>query len=509
MSRRNGGIVGPVNTPVGGLITGSASGVWRMNDVLTFVSNSQWPKVPENIDNSCRFNDGSSDNLSLSVSGTTQSTTGTISFWFKRSTISSDQRVFTNYIDANNYGGIKLQSDDKMEIVVVDGGSVTGKLVTTQVFRDVSAWYHCVVAIDSSNSTAGDRMRLYINGSEVTSFDTDTNPSSSATMEFFTDGTNRIGQFNSSQYFDGYLAEFVMIHGQQLTPSSFGEFNTTTGIWTPKKIGQIANAGSNSFYLDFKDSSNLGNDASGLNNDFTVNNLTSIDQSTDTCVVNFATWNPNLAMNSTMATADGNLEGLTGSNYASGASNSWFTSLGMSAGKFYCEIKMTYASANQGEIVGVGYDLSKHQQGTNVNAYNLGYIAEGWSYLGAEGNIKNNNSTVLGSMPTWGTNDIVGIAIDVDNYKLYFSVNGTFINSGDPTSGSTGTGAVSLTTGKTYYFACSDASLGNTHKYQLNCGSPAFSISSGNSDANGFGNFEYSVPSGYYALNTTNLNTYG
>ena len=104
MSRRNGGIIGPVNTPVGGLFKGVAGGVWRMNDVLTFVSNNQWPSGPKSIDNSCRFNDGSSDNLSLSVSGTTQSTTGTISFWFKRSTLSSDQGFFTNIIVRTNMG---------------------------------------------------------------------------------------------------------------------------------------------------------------------------------------------------------------------------------------------------------------------------------------------------------------------------------------------------------------------------------------------------------------------
>ena len=508
MSRRNGGIIGPVNTPVGGLITGSAGGVWRMNDVLTFVSNNQWPKGPESIDNSCRFDDGSSDYLTKTFSSAGNRKTWTWSGWVKRGNLGTQQDLLSVssgssayhlwYIDANdgvthNYNGTYVSSAPK--------------------FRDTSAWYHFVCAVDTTQSTAADRVKMYVNGSQITSFDVAGYPSQDAELSINNnvrhDVSNGGAHFSNNFYFDGYMAEVVFIDGQALTPSSFGETNTATGIWTPKRIGSIANAGSNSFYFNFKDSSNVGKDESGLSNNFTVNNLTSIDQSTDTCVVNFATWNGNVALNSTMALADGNLEGLTGSNYASNASNSFFSSLGMSAGKFYCEIKMTYASANQGEIVGVGYDLPKHQRGSSVNAYNLGYIAEGWSYLGAEGNIKNNNSTVLGSMPTWGTNDIVGIAIDVDNYKLYFSVNGTFINSGDPTSGSTGTGAVSLTTGKTYYFACSDASLSNTHKYQLNCGSPAFSISSGNSDANGFGNFEYSVPSGYYALNTTNLNTYG
>ena len=513
MSRRNGGIVGPTNTPVGGIVTGLAGGVWRMNDVLTFVSNSQWPKVPESIDNSCRFNDNDSPNLSKTPSSASSRTTWTWSAWIKRSNITGGQMaLFGAKTGSGSDTGIWFESDETLKFFNNVGGTVK-QIRTNATFVDSSAWYHIVAVWDSTNSTAGDRMRLYINGVEVTSFGTDTNPGDGDESTVNSTVIHQIGRVDSTYHFDGYMAEVVFIDGQALDATSFGEFNTATGIWTPKKIGQFASAsqsvGNNSFYLNFKDSSNLGNDESGLSNDYAVSGIASTDQSTDTCVVNFATWNGNVALNSTMALADGNLEGLTGSNYASNASNSIFSSLGMSAGKFYCEIKMTYASANQGEIVGVGYDLPKHQRGSAVNAYNLGYIAEGWAYLGAEGNIKNNNSTVLGSMPTWGTNDIVGIAIDVDNYKLYFSVNGTFINSGDPTSGSTGTGAISLTADKTYYFACSDASLSNTHKYQLNCGSPAFSISSGNSDANGFGNFEYSVPSGYYALNTTNLNTYG
>jgi len=496
MSRRNGGIIGPTNTPVGGLFKGVAGGVWRMNDVLTFVSNNQWPSGPQSIDNSCRFNDGDSPTLSRSVSGTTQSTTGTISFWFKRSTISADQRVFTNYIDANNYGGIKLQSDDKLEIVVVDGGSVTGKLTTSQIFRDTSAWYNCVVAIDSSNSTAGDRMRLYINGSEVTNFDTDTNPSSSATMEFFTDGTNRIGQFNSSQYFDGYLAEFVMIHGQQLTPSSFGETDSTTGIWKPKKIGSFTSAGDNSFYLDFKDSSNLGNDASGLSNTFTVSGLTSLDQTTDTCVVNYSTMLPIGSYKAqTAAYSEGNLKVDNIDNQDNSLS-----SFALSSGKWYFETKINDSYGYT--FIGL-FPTSLSYIQTDIYE-RTGY----WGYYGANGQ-KRVNGSASSYGNSFGQNDIIGMAIDLDNDKLYFSKNGTFQDSGDPTSGSTGTGAISLSTYDEWRICYGFGSGTNGTTVSVNFGNPIHSISSGNSDANGFGNFEYAVPSGYYAINTTNLNTYG
>ena len=483
MSRRNGGIVGPTNTPVGGLFKGVAGGVWRMNDVLTFVSNNQWPSGPESIDNSCRFDDGSSDNLSLSVTGTSQSTTGTISFWFKRANISADQRIFVNYIDANNYGGIKLQSDDKLEIVVVDGGSVTGKLVTSQVFRDVSAWYHCVVAIDSSNSTAGDRMRLYINGSEVTSFGTDTNPSSSATMEFFTDGTNRIGQFNSSQYFDGYLAEFVMIHGQQLTPTSFGETDSTTGIWKPKQIGSFTSAGDNSFYLDFKDSSNLGNDASGLNNDFTVNNLTSLDQVTDIPTNNFATLNSLSSRSNNGTFSEGNTK------FVGTMDGDWTVgTMAATAGKWYWEVK-----ANEANYVLLGITTAEIINDNPTTS--LG----GSDFMGfRNSNNFYNFGTLVTSSYSYSDGDIFSFMLDLDTGDCEFYQNDTLKQT------------ITLPTdkGDTWIPIIGDTYDVTDGNYNINFGNPSVAISSGNSDPDGHGNFEYTTKTGY-AWNTTNLNTYG
>jgi hypothetical protein len=451
------------------------------------------------VANSLRFDDGSSDNLSLSVSSTSQSTTGTISFWFKRSTISADQRIFVNYVDANNYGGIKLQSDDKIEIVVVDGGSVTGKLVTTRVFRDVSAWYHCVVSIDSSNSTAGNRMRLYINGSEETSFDTDTNPSSSATMEFFTDGTNRIGQFNSSQYFDGYLAEFVMIHGSQLNATSFGEFDEDSpNIWKPKSVLGLT-SGSKDYHLDFENASSLGADVSGNSNNFTVNNLTSVDQSTDTCTNNFATLINASSASKTYTLSEGNLK-------VTASASNWYGvprgSIGVSSGKWYYEIKVTDENNN----FMAGY----------MSATNLADVgdrqANGFEKLNgfqSSGYVKRQDNTEvnISSSFQWNDGDIAQIALDMDNKKLWIGKNGSYYNSGDPASGSNETiGSSYFTAGEAYLPAFDSY---GTNDASFNFGSPPYSISSGNSDPNGYGNFEYSVPSGYYALNTKNLAEFG
>ena len=504
MSRKNGGIIGPANTPVGGLFKGVAGGVWRMNDVANFVSNSQWPKGPQSIDNSCRFNSGSSDFLSGTFSNSGNRRTFTISFWIKRASIGSDERIIeadtgTTGNDVNGIEFDTVSGSNRIRVIFYNDPTVNLNLKTNALFSDLSAWYHIVLAIDTTQSTSSDRAKLYVNGSQITSFETATYPSQNYDADWNVSGNNiRIGRRidSSPEYLSAYLAETVFIDGQALDPTSFGEFDTTTGIWKPKKIGSFASAGDNSFYLDFKDSSNLGNDASGLNNDFTVNNLTSIDQSTDTCVVNYATFNSlwiERANNVQPAFSNGNLTATfdNGSTNEQGVSN-----IAVSTGKWYCEIKWDSATANTATSTGI----------FPVDYFDGDPFSSGYIYL-ADGTIRSKNSaSSYGNSYTTG--DIIGIALDLDNNKLYFSKNGTFQNSGVPTSGSTGTGAISITA-DTYYLYCSDYASSGNRQASANFGNPPFSISSGNSDANGFGNFEYSVPSGYYALNTTNLNTYG
>ena len=495
MSRRNGGIIGPTNTPVAGLFKGVAGGVWRMNDVLTFVSNNQWPKGPQSIDNSCRFDDGSTDYLSKTFSSSgTSDKIFTTSVWLKRSELGAEQGIFTAGTSQREF--IRFESDDTLTYRRASG--TTFQLTTSQVFRDISAWYHIVIAVDTTQGTDSNRIKFYVNGSQITSFGTSTYPSQNYLPKIGGGQTHNIGRDSeqANPYYDGYMAEFVFIDGQALDPTSFGETDSTTGIWKPKKIGAFASAGTNSFYLDFKDSSNLGNDASGLSNDFTVNNLTSIDQTTDTCVENFATLNPlwiERANNVQPAFSNGNLTATfdNGSTNEQGVSN-----IAVSTGKWYCEIKWDSATANTATSTGI----------FPVDYFDGDPFSSAYIYL-ADGTIRSKNSaSSYGNSYTTG--DIIGIALDLDNNKLYFSKNGTFQNSGDPTSGSTGTGAISITA-DTYYLYCSDYASSGNRQASANFGNPPFSISSGNADANGFGNFEYAVPSGYYALNPSNLNTYG
>ena len=507
MSRKNGGIIGPANTPVGGLFKGVAGGVWRMNDVANFVGNSQWPTAPQSIDNSCRFNSGSTDHLDITFGSAGNRKTFTVSFWLKTTTKETYNTIFDSGADGSNSDDLYFHTGR----LNFSGyyGSTQFMLRTTAKYRDPSAWYHFVVAFDTTQGTASNRIKFYVNGVQETAFDDETYPSQDFQTSYMnTARLHNIGTLVDGDGFplDGYLAEMVFIDGLALDQTSFGEFDTTTGIWKPKKIGSFTSAGTNSFYLDFKDSSNVGKDASGLSNNFTARNLTSVDQSTDTCVENFATLNPlNAASGGTFTLSEGNLR-VKGADTIEGYTSS---TIGFSQGKWYFECESNF---NTQGVVGITFDGDSGQVADDVRSDRYpGNATYSYGYIFSNGNkVTNSSSSSYGN--SLATGDILGVAIDLDNMKLYFSKNGTWQNSGDPTSGSTGTGAIDLTGSGSTGFCFVTVGDNNNAGYgqiDFNFGSPFFAISSGNSDANGHGNFEYAVPSGYYALNTSNLNTYG
>ena len=364
---------------------------------------------------------------------------------------------------------------------------------------------HLVVAIDTTQSTASDRVKVYINGVQETSFGTETYPSQNLELSMNQNHETRIGTRaanTSGKFWDGYMAETILVDGQQLLPTSFGAFNPVPNIWEP--IAYAGTYGTNGFRLDYADSSALGNDVSGNDNDFTVNNLTSIDQSTDTCSNNFATWNflddyyfaPNEQQ-------DGNLT------VRSDGSNFTYipATIGVSSGKWYWEVNNHNGQTGDYAVIGVTSTQS------TATTQELGHNAHDWGYYAGSGQYINSDSRT-GYGNTYTDGDTIGVALDLDNNKLYFSKNGTFQNSGVPTSGSTGTGAISITApsstplGAYFPAYCYFDSTGKG-RAKANFGSPPYSISSGNSDANGHGNFEYSVPSGYFALCTKNLAEFG
>jgi len=426
--------------------------------------------------------------------------TWTWSGWVKRSSLGAIQGLFSVDTGAAE-STLGFLANDTLRFYQI--GQTNG-LVTTQVFRDVGAWYHIVLVSDTTQSTESSRTKLYINGEQVTSFTSADYLSQNADTEFNTTNPHEIGfysnQTGGAGYFDGYMAHVHFTDGYAYAASTFGS-TATNGQWVPN-LNPSVTYGTNGFFLKFTNASDLGEDSSGNNNDYTKSG--SGDKVLDNPENVFATWNTAIPMNSTMTMAKGNLEGKTGSNYAAGASNTWFSTMGVSSGKWYAEFKMTQNSASYGSLVGVSYDINTNQQGSTANAQNFcqhSSMTSGWGYSN-DGSWFNGGTNT--GFATYTTNDIIGVALDLDNSKLYWSKNGTYQNSANPATGSNG---ISIDANKEYFFAISDTSLSNTFTFQANFGNPLYSIASGNADGNGEGNFEYAPPTGYLALCTNNVSS--
>jgi hypothetical protein len=445
------------------------------------------------VDNSLRFNSGSTEYLQRTPGSAGSLTTWTYSFWTKRSVLATAEQ----YLSAGPRGGggnveDQLYSISTDQINWYDGTAASNVLRTTQLFRDVSAWYHLMFVWDTTNATASDRAKIYVNGAEVTAFSVDNNPSLNAVSKINGTGQHRIGQVGTvaGENLNGYLAEVIFIDGQALDPTSFGEFDSATGIWKP--IAYTGTYGTNGFFLEFKDSSALGDDTSGNGNDFTVNNLTSIDQTTDTPTNNFATLNP-LDINPASAGdtfSEGNLKLAT--NNSSNAAGSRST-IAVSSSKWYCEVKYVSATAWNG-VMATDTSITGSMTTGTITWYQ-------GSSLYVDGV----------STATWGSalsaNDILGIALDMDNNRVTVSQNGQWWG-GSSFDQSAPHTYQNLTSGyDTWSFLCRSGSGTSTSDW--NFGNAPYTITTGNSDANGYGNFEYAVPSGYYALNTKNLAEYG
>jgi hypothetical protein len=443
------------------------------------------------VANSLRFNSGSSDYLTRTPSGTGNRRTWTFSAWVKRTNPGAGNQIFQQSQAEGNY--MKLYfSSDKIFWRGTTGGSNTAYIVTNRLFRDVSAWYHIVARFDSTNATAGDRMRLYINGIEETDFSTDINPS--LNYDSFANTTNPIDigrdNVNNASYFNGYMAEVCMVDGQSLDPTSFGETDTASGIWKPKKISGLT-FGTNGLYLPFTSSGSLGADSSGNSNDFTVNNLTAVDQSTDTPQNNFITMNPLDSYYSASTFSEGNLKVVTNS----GSYTTNTSTIALASGKWFWEVKVTNSSTE--DMIGIRGDQTRSNYDFN-ESYDFFYNSYGRFYDGSSG------SQFVSYGATFTTGDIIGVALDLDSgtNTIQFYKNGV-------AQGSKNITHVSSTAIGFYNIAVGDYTSGGASTFEMNFGSPPYSESGGNSDGNGYGNFSMAVPSGYFALNTKNLAEYG
>ena len=477
------------------------------------------------VDNSLRFNRASSDYLNRTPSSEGNKRTMTFSFWLKRTQITAESYfIYSAGADASNRDAIMF-ANQSLRVISQRNESTYWLRNTTRLFRDSSAWSHIVIAIDTTQGTDSNRIKIYINGVQETAFETyawgSAYPSQNFDTYFNDDISQAIGSYSQSSgnHHDGYISEFVMIDGTALDPTSFGEFDEDSGIWKPISVSGLT-FGTNGFYLETKqsgtsqNSSGLGADTSGNDNHFAVNNLTAIDQSTDTCTNNSATWNSLVHFSTSATFSEGNLKVAPTENTSRVYTVSTIAMPTVSGSKWYAEFK--YLETNDVAIIGIldaaqiSYVFSNNSDLDNQNGdTSVGRV----TYRSGNGLIKFPSGQSVDSSVTLSNNDIVMIALDSGSGKIWFGVNGTWTNSGDPAADSNGvdfSGQSWWTSGvEDFVFFAGSGNTGGHDDWEANFGSPPFAISSGNSDGNGYGNFEYAVPSGYYALNTKNLAEYG
>jgi len=443
--------------------------------------------------------------LSRTPSSNGNRKTWTFSAWCKVQKDSNETIFDVGTNGGNNYTPFFFQNDQAIRLYEVVGGSLQSyNLITNRRFRDRNAWYHLVYRVDTTQSTASDRIRLYVNGVQETSFSTAAYPAQNYdTLKNSTSYANVLGvaaDNYGANFYDGLMAHVHFCDGYSYAPTEFGETDATTGIWKPKTSPSVT-YGTNGFFLKFDNSANMGLDSSGQGNNFSTSGT--IIQAKDTPSNVFATLNPlNVPTSNAPTFSIVNTKTITMNSdpgYFGGTST-----LGASSGKYYAEFKVT--DDNGVGALGITFDpAEKARQGTTFSAQ----ISDSFIYA----NTGKQYSTATGTSGssygnTYTDNDIIGVAMDLDNSKLYFHKNGTYQNSGVPTSGSTGTGAIAITAGETYFFYLTDVG-GATATYECNFGNGYFgttAVSSAQNPDDGNGIFEYDVPAGYRALSTKSLN---
>jgi len=424
--------------------------------------------------------------------------TWTWSGWIKRgSGLGGDHALFSTGTYPDLFQFIFNAPDDCLRALNYESGTDNLDIYTNARYRDVNGWYHIVLAVDTTQATSSDRAKLYVNGDQVTSLQASTYPSQNTDLKINLAQAHSVGYRvgHSDQYFDGEMAHVHFIDGTAYDADTFGQTDSTTGIWKPN-IAPSVTYGTNGFFLKFENSSAFGTDSSGNGNTFTVNGT--MTQTIDTPSNVFATMNAldNYYYNSTFSNGN-TTQTCNSSNYSFNTST-----LGASSGKYYVEVKCASSGQIRNEI-GI---VDKVSTGTTNQIYGL---ANGWSWT-ANGSI-NNNSSVIATYSSYTTGDILSIALDLDNNKLYFAKNGTWENSADPDAGTNGISITdpTSTTNGIYFFGFGDYGASDGSVNQCNFGNGYFgttAVSSAQNPDDGIGIFEYDVPTGYRALCTKSIN---
>ena len=428
--------------------------------------------------------------------------TFTISAWVKRATLGGDHTIFSQgIVGGGYYSKLRIRSDNVLQYEdIPNAGNVN--LKTNRLFRDITAWYHIVVRVDTTQSTEADRVRIYVNGNQITSFSTATYPAQdnnqqaneNSSMSVTVGGRTAV----NDGYWDGQMAHVHYSDGQSYAPSTFGETDSN-GVWIPKTSPTVS-YGVNGFFLKFDNDSNMGLDSSGQSHNLTTTGT--IIQNKDTPTNNGTVINKlDRRTNDMTVTNAGNTGETHATVYTPGTMN-----LGADSGKWYWEIKVaSKTGSSDWHMLGI---MGQTRRENNVY---LGQVVDQYGYYGLNGQSYTGGSgSTFGD--TYGVGNIIGVAMDLDNNKLYFHKDGVYQNSGDPTSGSTGTGAISITAASAtddgfYRPAISYYDSSTKATYDCNFGNGYFGttkITSAGSNGNG-SLFEFDVPTGYYALNTKNL----
>ena len=427
----------------------------------------------------------------------------TFSTWLKMSdaSTSADNGIVEWYKSSSERYQILIDSATRqLRLYAVEAGAVKATIYSNMVFRDTNAWYHIVIHSDTTQSSSSDAFKLWVNGSAQTFSSYTWSYNQNVNVNVFDGSGTKLNLGTRGEayatWLNGYLADTYYIDGSLIAYTEFGETDSTTGEWKPNTQPTISSFGNAGVHLKYENSGTIGLDSSGNTNNFTASGTVT---QTEDCPSNvFATLNP-LYQQTTgegVVLSYGNTKGY----YASNSSRSCFGSIAQSSGKYYYECKIP---AGTGTVVVGIVDLA--WSGLNGaagafhdNALNFGYNVSGQKTSGGV-------NTAYGSAIS--DNDILGCAMDLDNGKLYFSLNGSWQGSGDPTSGSTGTGsAFNLASGANYTAACR---LRNGTICEFNFGNGYFGttqISSEGTNASGIGKFEYDVPTGFTALSTKGLN---
>jgi len=463
------------------------------------------------VANSLRFNRASEDSIDRTPGSAGNQKKFTFSTWIKRSTVGAGSgpeefimygRPASNTDTRLYFTGDGDANDDRLYFQSTTGNTTHTALQTNRKFRDISAWYNIVISVNTEDGNgSSSTIQMFINGVKETSFATETYGSQNKLFYWTDDAITTIGRRseNNGQHFHGYVAETVLIDGQALDADSFGEFDSDSPtIWKPKDVSGLT-FGTNGFYLEFKqsgtsqNSSGLGADTSGNDNHFAVNNLTAVDQSTDTCTNNHATLNA-LFPEANIAHTEGNLK-VT----ADGSANwsSAIGTIGLSSGKWYWEWTATSSS---NAFAGLASEVLVN---STLISDTTPYDQNGLILYFTDGRKTVDGSNTESHFTGWSSGTM-SCALDLDSGTR----TAKFYHNGSQT-GDTINLTANFASGAPVFPVFMVNAGSNPSLINVNFGSPFYANSSDAADANGYGAFEFAPPSGYYTVNTKNLAEYG